>query len=343
MCRNRRTAARSVPATYVADATRRVPAAYPPASREAGSWVCSAARGWIRLRPAHRRRPGGSGCGRHLYCLPRTPPTPPRGDTVVVELRKRPRRTASRTPGTDRRGPRAGDAPVRRHLLRGGRHGLRADRRHALRPADLRRRPGAQETPGRTTKWSSRWSASPRHFHDGEGVIAEVLGPRGKPGVDTLSIIREFDLPERVRRGRPGRGPRRRPSGSTSRFPRAGYDSDRPRRSSRSIRSTPAISTTPSPWSSWPTATGGWACTLPTCRISSGRGRPWTARPSTGHQRLSARPRAAHAAGGDLQRPGQPAAGQGPLHQDGLHGVHARGPADPRRVPRRGHPQQPSG
>src|SRR5713101_6088855 len=30
----------------------------------------------------------------------------------------------------------------------------------------------------------------------GEGVLAEVLGPRGKPGVDTLSVIREFDLPD---------------------------------------------------------------------------------------------------------------------------------------------------
>ncbi len=30
----------------------------------------------------------------------------------------------------------------------------------------------------------------------GEGVITEVLGPRGKPGVDTLSIIREFELPD---------------------------------------------------------------------------------------------------------------------------------------------------
>ena len=36
----------------------------------------------------------------------------------------------------------------------------------------------------------------PSPFHDGEGVITEVLGPRGKPGVDTLSILREFDLPE---------------------------------------------------------------------------------------------------------------------------------------------------
>jgi ribonuclease R len=30
----------------------------------------------------------------------------------------------------------------------------------------------------------------------GEGVIAEVLGPQGKPGVDTLSVIRAFGLPE---------------------------------------------------------------------------------------------------------------------------------------------------
>lgn len=30
----------------------------------------------------------------------------------------------------------------------------------------------------------------------GEGVITEVLGPRGQPGVDTLSIIRGFNLPD---------------------------------------------------------------------------------------------------------------------------------------------------
>ncbi len=36
----------------------------------------------------------------------------------------------------------------------------------------------------------------PSQLHRGEGVIVEVLGPRGKPGVDTLSIIREFELPE---------------------------------------------------------------------------------------------------------------------------------------------------
>jgi ribonuclease R len=37
----------------------------------------------------------------------------------------------------------------------------------------------------------------PSHARDGEGVIVEVLGPGGKPGVDTLSVMREFHLPDR--------------------------------------------------------------------------------------------------------------------------------------------------
>jgi ribonuclease R len=35
----------------------------------------------------------------------------------------------------------------------------------------------------------------PTHLRDGEGVIVEVLGPAGAPGVDTLTVIREFTLP----------------------------------------------------------------------------------------------------------------------------------------------------
>lgn len=35
----------------------------------------------------------------------------------------------------------------------------------------------------------------PSHLRDGEGVITEVLGQRGEPGVDTLSIIHEYNLP----------------------------------------------------------------------------------------------------------------------------------------------------
>jgi ribonuclease R len=35
----------------------------------------------------------------------------------------------------------------------------------------------------------------PSHARDGEGVVVEVLGARGQPGVDTMSIIYEFNLP----------------------------------------------------------------------------------------------------------------------------------------------------
>lgn len=36
----------------------------------------------------------------------------------------------------------------------------------------------------------------PTPWRWGEGVVVEVLGPPGKPGVDTLVILREFDLPD---------------------------------------------------------------------------------------------------------------------------------------------------
>jgi len=36
----------------------------------------------------------------------------------------------------------------------------------------------------------------PTPFQEGEGVLSEVLGPRGQPGVDTLSVIRAFNIPD---------------------------------------------------------------------------------------------------------------------------------------------------
>ena len=36
----------------------------------------------------------------------------------------------------------------------------------------------------------------PTPYGEGEGVITEVLGPRGQPGVDTLAIIRAFGIPD---------------------------------------------------------------------------------------------------------------------------------------------------
>ena len=35
----------------------------------------------------------------------------------------------------------------------------------------------------------------PSQVRDGEGVLVEILGPRGQAGVDTLSIIHQFQLP----------------------------------------------------------------------------------------------------------------------------------------------------
>ena len=74
----------------------------------------------------------------------------------------------------------------------------------------------------------------PTPYLEGEGVITEILGPRGQPGVDTLSIIRAFNIPDTfddddARRGpRPGqavlRGRDRRPA----RPPRRADRHDRP-------------------------------------------------------------------------------------------------------------------
>lgn len=36
----------------------------------------------------------------------------------------------------------------------------------------------------------------PTPFQEGEGVISEVLGTRGQPGVDTLTVIRAFNIPD---------------------------------------------------------------------------------------------------------------------------------------------------
>jgi ribonuclease R len=36
----------------------------------------------------------------------------------------------------------------------------------------------------------------PTPFRQGEGVISEILGQRGQPGVDTLTVIRAFNLPD---------------------------------------------------------------------------------------------------------------------------------------------------
>ena len=56
--------------------------------------------------------------------------------------------------------------------------------------------PGREENARPDDKVVIEMIRFPSPVHEGEGVIVEVLGPQGQPGVDTLSIIREFGLPE---------------------------------------------------------------------------------------------------------------------------------------------------
>ena len=121
----------------------------------------------------------------------------------------------------------------------------------------------------------------PSHVRDGEGVIVEVLGQRGEPGVDTMSIIHEFNLPgefaddaldeareqadkfdESIRRGRRDLTER-------------DDHHDRPGRRPRLRRCDLARAARR-------TATGCWACTSPTSRTSCSRRRRSTARRTTG-------------------------------------------------------------
>ena len=62
----------------------------------------------------------------------------------------------------------------------------------------------------------------PSQVHPGEAVIVEVLGPRGVPGVDTLTILREYDLPEAFSEEVLGKNCADRAIASMSRSPPAG-------------------------------------------------------------------------------------------------------------------------
>ena len=67
--------------------------------------------------------------------------------------------------------------------------------------------------------------------------------------------------------------------------------------------------------------------------------RQLTTRPAARNAASTCRPRAAHAAGGDLEQPGESSAGQGPLYPQRLLEFNAEG-LRVDRVPRGGHPQQ---
>ena len=174
--------------------------------------------------------------------------------------------------------------------------------------------PGAK-TPGPTTKSCSRWSAFPSHVHDGEGVITEVLGRRGEPGVDTLSIIREFNLPEHF-------------ADDVLDDARAQAD-----RFDEAIRAAALDLTAETVITIDPVDARDFDDAISLVRLSNGHWqlgvhiadvshfvRTAVAARSRGaeprHQRLSARPRDSDAAGDYLERPGELAARQGAVHEE---------------------------
>ena len=180
----------------------------------------------LRLRAAARRATAGAGshatkpaAAARLHAARRrartstsrasTPATPPAATSVLVRAASPRREPAA-----------AGKArAARSSRSSSGRPGSSSAPISSPAGAGLRARSTARCSPSRST-WAIPAQGArpddkvvfemvrfPSPVHDGEGVIIEVLGPRGKPGVDTLSIIREFNLPDALRRRRPGRGP----------------------------------------------------------------------------------------------------------------------------------------
>ncbi len=116
------------------------------------------------------------------------------GDTVVVELRKR---REGRHPGPRGRIVEVLQRETHRfvgtYYEEGGEALVTIDGTVFSRPI-LVGDPGASDARPED-KVVVEMVRFPSHLQEGEGVIAEILGPRGKPGVDTLSIIHEFELP----------------------------------------------------------------------------------------------------------------------------------------------------
>ena len=130
------------------------------------------------------------------------------GDTVLVRLQKTARCSPPQPGRRSGRSARARNAPIRRHLFRVGRHAyVQVDGKvfSAADPSAIR----GPKMPSRMTKSSSRWSAFPSHVHDGEGVISEVLGPRGDAGGGHDVDHPRVQPARAFRRRRPRGGPRR--------------------------------------------------------------------------------------------------------------------------------------
>jgi ribonuclease R len=117
------------------------------------------------------------------------------GDEVAVKVTKRPRR-----PGMNLEGrvveiiSRASGTFVGTYFEEGGNGFVRIDGTTFHDPIDVGD-PGAKGVkPG--DKVAIEMVRYPTPYLEGEGVVTEILGRRGQPGVDTLTVIRAFNIPD---------------------------------------------------------------------------------------------------------------------------------------------------
>ena len=121
----------------------------------------------------------------------------------------------------------------------------------------------------------------PTPYLEGEGVITEILGQRGQPGVDTLTVIRAFNIPDTFdeevldEAREQAKLFQRRRDRQAARPPRLDDGDDRPGDRARLRRCDLAVARRAR-------ATGRWRSTSPTCRTSFGPDRRSTGRPGIG-------------------------------------------------------------
>jgi ribonuclease R len=117
------------------------------------------------------------------------------GDEVVVKITRRPKR-----PGTNPEGrvvqivARASGVFVGTYFEQSGAGFVKVDGTTIHDPIYVGD-PGAKGARS-GDKVALEMIRYPTPWLEGEGVITEILGPRGAPGVDTLSIIRAFNIPD---------------------------------------------------------------------------------------------------------------------------------------------------
>ena len=220
-----------------------------------------------------------------------------------------------------RRGRRARDQPLRRHVLRTGRQGMvQIDGKVFTSPISVGD-PGAKgvQPDDKVVIEMVRFPShvARRRRRDRRG--ARRPRPAGRRHAVDHSRVRPA---RRICRRRRSKTPASRPTSSTNRLgdrrrPHGRNDHhDRSGRRPRLRRRDLARAARERPL-----AARRAHCRRLALRAAEIAARPRSPRP--GDERLSARSRDPDAAGDHLEQPGQPAARQGALHQDGVHRVHA--------------------